>query len=167
MSKGGFLTNTPLQTKLQLTFDNKLKQLSVPLQEIIVQKDKLKVSAEFNFSEDNRKYAVDISASAMPFQNARLLLSKHIATKLDSITVTQPLNVEASIRGRMRYPDTPVVNVSFAGKNTSLQIANIEFDKATFSARYSNELEKIANHSDQNSVVFIDQFSKIGKGVDG
>lgn len=158
LDRGGFLKNAKLSSDLKIIFHKNYKQLFIPNTLIYVNEQKINLEAVFNLSDTNKKFTLKIDAPALPFDQGRALLSRHIAAKLDSINTTKPLKVYADIQGKMHYPDTPTVLVNFSTENNELKVAGTVFKNVQFAGRFNNAIENIPNHSDENSVIFLDKF---------
>lgn len=157
IERGGFLKERNIYGKLKMLWNGKDKFLKVDKNKIVIDKDvEVYFAALFNLSPDNKQYAISIDAPKINYSNGRSMLSQHIASKLDSINIANPVNVHTDIKGIMHYPDTPHVVVTFSSKKNKVITPLGELNNATFAGRFDNEYIKGMGRGDDNATIYID-----------
>ncbi len=151
--RGSYLKDRILETSLQVNVNRATKTLSIPAQRIEINKQPVMVGAVFTFGEKPVNYTISIAAAGMPYHTATGLLLPHLTSKLDSIDLQRPLDVDARIRGQMREHDTPDIRVNWKTTNNVLVTKAGQWDDCSFSGNFHNEQDPAKGHNDENSAV--------------
>ncbi|RFS19201.1 AsmA family protein [Chitinophaga silvatica] len=154
-NKGSYLKNKTLELNLSVKFNKHTKVLEVPQQIIRIDKKPVKIAGTFNFSEKPPPFTLRVNVEQVLLKEAASWLSPNISTKLNTITLTKPLDAEAVLVGHMKYLDTPHVVVTWKTKANEL-VTNLGiWDKCNFEGRFNNEVLPGNGHTDENSAVSI------------
>ncbi len=157
VERGGFLKERNIKSKLKMVLNNKEQYLKIEKSKVFVDKDvEVFFAALFRFSPENKTYQVTIDAPKIDFSKGRSMLSRHIASKLDSINVAKPVKVHTDIKGIMQYPDTPRIVVTFSSSKNLVVTPLGELNNATFAGRFDNEYAGGMGRGDDNSIIYID-----------
>ncbi len=152
-AKGSYLKNKELLLDVGVDYDEDKRTLSIPQQTIKIDRDAFMIGGQFDFAQTPGAFKLEISSDGILFKNAAALLSPNISSKLTAIDLKRPVNVAATINGRMKFRDTPLVHVTMHVRNDVLttpsgQIKNISFD-GSFQNRYNPKL----SYRDDNSLI--------------
>lgn len=151
--KGSYLKDKPLQADLEVNYNKEKKVLEVPQQAMRIDGQSLSAGASFSFGDQPRVFTVHILADQIPFALARSLLTAKIASKLDSINIEKPLDVEAQLKGVMQPGDKPSVYVTWKTTDNLVTTKGMELQQCSFGGRFSNEWMPGEPRVDENSVV--------------
>lgn len=153
VARGSFMKNMELDADLDLIYLDKEHQLRIPLQEVTIGRDDLEVGGVFHFAPDFSDYKIDIKAESIEFKNATALLSTHISSRLKPYSVKSPVDIQASIEGKLKGGGEPLINASWTAKDNTISSAGETITDCSFTGIYSNELVKGKKRNDPNSVI--------------
>jgi len=153
LKRGSFLKGKQLDLDLDMSYSHKTGQLTIPLQEININKDELLIGALLNFSSDNTDYLIEIQAPSILFQNAKSLLSSHIISKLQPYDIVKPLEFSASLSGKLKQVGDPLIKVNFKANNNILSTRGEIITDCSFTGIYTNEWKKGFPKKDPNSLI--------------
>lgn len=150
--KGSFLKDKPLQTDLEITYNSNRKLLEIPQQSLYISEQKITAGASFSFGDHPRPFTVHIVAEQIPFRLAASLLTPKINSKLDSISLENPLDAECVLKGLMSRGE-PAVNVTWKTVKNHVTTKGMELQECSFTGRFSNEWIGGQPRGDENSVI--------------
>jgi hypothetical protein len=153
LKRGSFLKGKLLDLDLDMSYSHKTGELTIPLQEIKISKDKLSIGANLNFSSENTDYLIEIQAPSILFKNAKSLLSSHIISKLQPYDILKPLELRATLSGKLKQVGDPLIKVDFKAKNNTLNTRGESITDCSFSGIYTNEWKKGFPRKDPNSLI--------------
>ena len=158
-TKGSYAKNKTLTGPLDLTFISYNKMLRIAQQTLRFDQQPVLLEGAFIFSEAPPAFRLNIKAAGIPFKFASTLVTPNITAKLSPIDFEKPLDVEAEIRGHMKFRDTPYVRVAWLVRDNRLTGANLALDKVNFDGAFLNELVPGQGHNDANSRLSVYRFS--------
>lgn len=159
LKRGSFLKDKMLDLDLDMSFNKKTGELTIPQQSIRINKDKLLIGAKVNFSSEFSDYMIEIKVPSILFKDARSLLSAHIISKLQAYDVTKPLEVGAVLSGKFKEAGDPLIRVSFKAESNTLSTRGENISNCSFSGFYTNELKRGEARNDPNSVIAFYNFT--------
>lgn len=151
--KGSFLKDKPVQTDLEITYNRERKTLDIPRQPLRIEGKTITAGASFSFGEQPRAFSVHVVADQIPFRLAASLLTPKISSKLDSINMEKPLDVEARLEGIMQPGDKPSVYVTWKTADNLVTTKGMELQQCSFAGSFSNEWMPGQPRVDENSVI--------------
>jgi len=164
--KGSYIKNKVLRATLDMRYSHESHVLSVPLQNMLFDNDKLKIGGQFAFKPTSSAFVLNIKAPEIKYRNALGLLTPSIASKLKRYDVSRPISIDAKLRGRLKGKNIPNVNISWQVKNSDMLLWNDKLTNANFKGFYSNELKKGEPRRDPNSIVCAYQLNATWRGID-
>ncbi|MGF6929976.1 hypothetical protein QFZ48_005476 [Chitinophaga sp. W2I13] len=163
--KGSYLKDKKMQLNLSVIFNKRTKILHIPQQEIRIDDHPLLIAGQFGFGEKPPPFQLKINANQVLLHDAATWLPPAISSKLNSITLTKPLDAEANLNGYMKYRDTPKVLITWKTTNNVMVTTMGEWTNCNFTGRFNNEVLPGQGHTDENSAVNIFQLSATLAGV--
>jgi hypothetical protein len=157
-AKGSFIKNKKLDASIEIAYDKTTKVLDIPTQGIKLDKDKVEIGGKFMLAEKPGSFELNIAAEDIAFKNAASLLTPTIASKLKIVDFKKPLDVEANIKGLMKFRDTPLVVVKWAIKNNTLMTPAGAIEDCSFRGVFQNEVNSALGHNDRNSRITVYEF---------
>jgi hypothetical protein len=151
--KGSFLQNKTLKANLDLHYDNAKHLLEFPQQEVDIEGDDIGLKGSFSFAQKPPSFQLYITANDILFKKAIALLSPSISGKLKKIDIEKPIDITASLKGLMKYRDTPLVKVDYEVSNNTLHTGAADIEHCSFKGSFTNELVTGKGFNDQNSAV--------------
>lgn len=164
LKRGSFLKGKLLDLNLDMSYSHKTGQLTIPMQEIKISKDELLIGATLNFSSENTDYLIDIQAPSILFKNAKSLLSSHIMSKLQPYDIDKPLELNATLSGKLKQVGDPLIKVNFKANNNILRTRGEDITDCSFTGIYTNEWKKGFPRKDPNSLIAF--YNLVGKFYD-
>jgi hypothetical protein len=154
-ARGSYMKDKNLNMHITVAYNKLSKTLTVPEQAIKIGTDKLQLAAQFYFNSFPGNFNLHITAPAIPFRNAASMLSPNIATSINNINLSKPVNVTANISGVMIFRDTPRVHVSWLVQNNTLLTPIGDISNCNFEGYFDNEVVAGMGRSDNNSIIRI------------
>ncbi|WP_256012570.1 AsmA-like C-terminal region-containing protein [Desertivirga xinjiangensis] len=155
IEKGSYLKDKMLQTKLNMEYDHRSHILSIPLQEMIIDKDKLKIGGNFSFAPYSSNFILNIEAPSLSLSFARTLLTPGLSGKLSMYNLEKPIEVNALIKGRLKGKNIPLINIKWNVVNNTLMLPGETITNCSFKGSFSNEFQRGQPRTDPNSIVSI------------
>ena len=153
ISRGSFLKNKVLDMDLDMVYHDKNHLLSIPLQEIRIDKDDLNIGGKFKFARNASDFEMEIKAPSIVFKDAASLLSSHISSKLKPYDIKTPIDVQVSLKGKLKRGGEPLIRVSWNVKNNTLTTSGETITDCSFTGTFINELIKGKARNDPNSAI--------------
>lgn len=153
IKRGSFLKNQDIDLDVNMIYLDKGEQLNFPLQKIRIGQDDFSVSGLFNFGSAKSDFHLDIKTSSILLKDAAGLLSSHIISALKPYDVEGPLEIYASLNGKLEKGIEPLISVSFKADHNVLKAAGDSITECSFTGIYSNELIKGHPRKDPNSMI--------------
>ncbi|GAA4304008.1 AsmA family protein [Compostibacter hankyongensis] len=161
VQKGSYLKNKALRGSLTLQYNRVLRRLQLERQRITIDRQPLLLSAVFDFARQPVAFTLHIDAPGLPIPAAAAMLPPNISRHLDSLSFQKPLDVQADIRGRMQYPDTPLVRVRWKTTDNTLSAYGIALQQCSFEGFFYNEVTPGYGHNDPNSEISLQHFRAV------
>lgn len=155
---GSFLRNKNLNGDLKFSFDLKAKVLSIPLQTINIDNDKLHLSGRFWFAQQPAAFVLNIRSDGIKYKNAIALVSPNISSKLKAIDLEKKIELKAYIYGHMKFRDTPLVKINWTVKDNTLKTPGGDIEECNFTGTFINEAQPGSGHNDINSIIALSHF---------
>ena len=166
IEKGSYLKDKMLQTKLDMEYDHRSHILSIPLQEMIIDKDKLKVGGKFSFAPNSSNFLLNIRAARLSLNSARKLLTPNISAKLGMYNLEKPIEVNAMIKGRLKGKNIPLININWNVVNNTLILPGERINNCSFKGSFTNEYQRGKPRTDPNSIVSFYKLRGQWSGID-
>ena len=151
--RGSFLRNKTLSLNLDLVYNDAEYLLTIPDQEISIDNDDLTIGGEFKFAPNSSDYKLGIKARSILYKDALTLLSSHVTKRMKKYGVKNPIDVNASLRGKLKRGGEPFIDVSWVVDDNQLSMAGETITNCSFTGSYSNEWIKGGPRNDPNSVI--------------
>lgn len=164
-TKGSFLKNKQVTANLRATYDRVKEELSIPQQKIRIDNEYVKAGGTFWVKQTPVLFLLNIGSDGITFPVAATLVTPAIAAKAGIIDFKGPVSLAVSIKGSMRYHDTPQVHMSFNTVNNTLSIPGGQIEKCSFSGFYNNHIDSTGGHGDINSLISVYHLSGSWIGI--
>lgn len=153
IKRGSFLKDKTLKMDIDLSYNDKTHLLTIPDQEIAIDSDDLEIGGEFKFAPNSSDYQLNIQARSILYKDALTLLSSHVSKRLKSYGVKKPIDVRASLRGKLKRGGEPFIDVTWVVRDNQISMAGETIKDCSFTGSYSNEWIKGGLRNDPNSVI--------------
>jgi uncharacterized protein involved in outer membrane biogenesis len=151
--KGSYLKDKAVQMDLEVRYNRVSKTLDIPQQALRIGGQTISAGATFSFGEQPRAFTVHIVADKIPFRLAASLLTPKISSKLDSINMERPLDVDARLKGHMQPGDKTSVYVTWKTVDNVVTTKGMELQDCSFAGSFSNEWKPGEPRVDENSII--------------
>jgi hypothetical protein len=153
--KGSFLKNKRLNGDLRLSYNKQKEILTIPEQELGIDNDDITIAGHFMLSDSPPKFVLNIKAEKIRYKNATALLSPNISSKINTLDFEDPIDLQASIAGSMKFRDTPLVKISWQVYDNLFTTPGGDIRKCSFTGTFRNEIHPANGRNDRNSRIGI------------
>ncbi len=158
LERGSFVKNKTFRGNFDMRYDKKIKQVQFDSIDIKLDDQPFNITARFDLAGENRQFSMRVHTRNILYGFARSLLTQKISTALTIADVDKPLDVTANLSGPLKGGD-PLITVNFTGKQSHLATPFINFDEASFTGFYTNEVVAGLPRKDPNSKIVVTNFS--------
>lgn len=153
VKRGSFLKNKSMDLDLDMSYQDDIHQLSIPLQKISIEDDDMNISGKFRFDPDSTDFQMEVQAPSILFKDAKSLLSAHIISRLKPYDIKKPFDVQASLKGKLKRGGEPLILVTWKVKDNTISTAGERITDCSFTGSYSNEKIMGMPRKDANSFI--------------
>ncbi|RYD55544.1 MAG: hypothetical protein EOP56_15635 [Sphingobacteriales bacterium] len=153
--KGSFLKDKELKTTVKISYNDVKRIMDIPVQRFAIGGDDYRIGGKFYLNQTPTAFELHIINDKARYRNVTALLSPNISSKLNSIDFEKPISVQALIKGKVKFRDTPLVKVSYNIANNTMKIPDAEIKNCSFKGHFINEVNPTAGHNDPNSAIHI------------
>lgn len=160
---GSFLKDQELKGKYELNFNTATQSLSFNDISVFISDHPFRFTGSFNFHPPE-SFKLRIKTEGLPYSFAKKILTPSIAHALRLAELSVPLNAEATLDGPLKEGD-PLVLVKWTARQTALVTPLLQFDTASFTGSFTNEVIKGEPRKDPNSKVELYGFRGLWNGI--
>lgn len=154
-AKGSFLEGERLQGNWEIHFHDRKKLLVLKDQEVRIGGEPIALEAVFRFLYPQDRFVLELGSQRLAWDRATQWVTEDIRGKLSRFSLRDPLPLSVSIEGRMKYLDTPKVELAFQLRENQLRSGEIRVDSLSLEGYFTNYLRPGFGHSDANSQVLV------------
>jgi len=103
------------------------------------------------FYTDTMSYDLKIESKKMVYKDGVSLLTESLQEKLDSFNISNPLDVSATIAGRMAPKVVPNITTYFTVNDSQMETTFGQLENCTFNGSFSNHADTVLLPGDMNS----------------
>lgn len=160
--KGAYLKNVTMQGEFDLVSkDNHLRFDSI---DIKLDGNPFNLTGDFFFDKMNPSFALRVHAKKILYQKVRTMLPQKISNSLSIIEANRPLDARVQVSGPLRGGE-PLVNVQWVAKGTDLATPFFDFEDASFTGSFDNQLVPGLPPGDPNSRIVLNNFVATWHGL--
>jgi hypothetical protein len=156
--RGSFAKNKLLVTSLDMTFNTKTRMLDIPLQDMKLNKELVRMAASVYLGPEDKRYSLRFVAPQIMLEEGSSFLAENISSKLALLKLQKPIVAEATVDGLFEERN-PKAHVLFRVKDNVLSTPAGTFSDCSFSGYFDNEYVAGVERLDANSVIEVDRFS--------
>ncbi|MBX2906992.1 MAG: hypothetical protein KF744_13190 [Taibaiella sp.] len=165
--KGSFLEGKHLEAKLKCTYDKKEDAITLPLQELRINKESIDTRGKFSFREgEPARFELYFGSKGIRYKEALSLITKGISRKIPEFDFADRVAVQATLIGHAAYLDTPHVHVSWQVRDNTFTTPAGTVTHCSFLGSYDNERVHGAGHKDPNALITVRGLKGIWEGID-
>jgi hypothetical protein len=151
--KGSFLKGKKLKGDLNIAYDKATQTLTIPSQELGIDDDDIELGGKFVFATTPSTFELNIKANNIAYKNAISLLSQSISSKIGILDFEDPIDIQAALKGSMKYRDTPIVKVDWQIKDNTFKTPGGDIKKCSFNGTFFNQHIAGNGRSDHNAII--------------
>ncbi|MEO8765888.1 MAG: AsmA-like C-terminal region-containing protein [Ginsengibacter sp.] len=161
---GSFIKGRKFEGNFEFRYNKKLKQLQFDSIDIKIGGHPFNISGRFDLEGAAPQFALKIHTRRIPYAFAKSLFTEKIATALSIVDLDEKLDAFANIKGPLKGGD-PLIYATWTVKNTHLTTPFFDFDGASFTGSYTDEVVAGEPRRDPNSKIVINNFSASWYGL--
>ena len=162
--RGSFVKEKTFEGNFNLRFDKKLQQLQFDSIDVKIAKHPFNLSGRFDLQGPDPQFDLKIHTRNILYAFAKTLLTPKIAAALSIIDLDKEFDADAAISGPLKGGE-PLIIANWKIKNSHLTTPFLDFDDATFTGFFTNEVVKGSPLLDPNSKININHFSAKWNGL--
>lgn len=165
-AKGSFLQGKTLRAKLTCHYNSRRNELTIPLQPLDIDRERISASGKFSFSEGQAPvFDLFFGSEAIQYKTALSFITPGISKKIDMLNLERPVTVRAALHGRTAYRDTPYVRVSWQVKDNTFTTPAGTVKNCSFAGTYINERIPGGGHKDPNALITVTNLAGNWEGI--
>ena len=160
--KGPFLKNIPFEGDFTLRIkDNHLLFDSI---DIKLDNRPFNLTGNFDLGINNPQFSLRLYTKNIEYEKIRSFVPPKIAESLGIVQLSKTLDASAIIMGPLKGGD-PLLDIRWSTKNTSMATPFLDFEEASFTGSFSNEVVKGLERNDSNSRIIANNFEAKWHGL--
>lgn len=155
---GSFIKEKKFEGDFDFRYDKKLNQLQFDSIDIKIADHPFNVSGRFDLKGPDPQFTMKIHTRQVLYSFAKTLLTSKVATALSVVDLNEKLDADAVISGPLNGGD-PLIYATWVVKKSHLTTPYLDFDDASFTGFYTDEVIAGKPRRDPNSKIVINNFS--------
>lgn len=164
LSNGSFIKEKNFEGNFDFRYDKQLKQLRFDSIDIKLSGHPFNISGRFDLVGPNPQFRLSVHTRQIMYDFAKSLLTAKIDTALSVVDLDKKLDADANIIGPLNSGD-PLIYVTWKVTNAHLTTPFLDFDDASFTGFYTDEVVAGIPRRDPNSKIVISNFSASWNGL--
>ena len=161
---GSFIKEKKFEGNFDFRYDKKLKQLQFDSIDIKIADHPFNISGRFDLEGPDPQFTLRIHTRQILYSFAKTLFTNKIATALSIVDLDEKLDADANISGPLKGGD-PLIYATWVVKKSHLTTPFLDFDDASFTGFYTDEVVTGEPRRDPNSKIGISNFSASWNGL--
>ena len=161
---GSFIKEKKFEGIFDFRYDKKSKQLQFDSINIKIGNHPFNITGRFDLEEIDPQFSLRIYTRQIQYSFAKGLLTDKIARALSIVDLDAKLDAGVNISGPLKGGD-PLINASWVVKKSHLTTPFLDFDDASFTGFYTDEVVKGEPRRDPNSKIVINNFTATWNGL--
>lgn len=162
--RGSFLKDKSFAGNFDMEYQKQTGRLVFDSIKIKLQNMPFRVSGSFDLKGESPQFLLRVHARNVNYEAVKTLLPGRIGKSLSIVTLDKPLDADAIISGPLNGGE-PLVTVNWLVNKSRLTSPFMDFDEASFSGYYKNEVTPGLSRNDANSVIILNDFTATWHGL--
>ena len=154
LPRGTFLKGATFRGEFNLKYGKQSQQLSFEDIPIRLSGQKFALTGAFDLGDKNPAFSLKVKVRQANYEAIKKLLPHRIDSSLSMVALDKPLDADAELYGPLRGGE-PFILVSWKVMHSKLATQFLDFDDASFTGFYKNEVTKGLPRKDPNSVLVV------------
>jgi len=164
LSKGSYLKGKTFQGEFDMRFDKLKNQLLLDSIEVKLGGQPFTINARFDLKGPEPQFSLGLTSKELTYPVIKSLLPERIAKSLSKVDLDKPIDAVAQINGPLKGGE-PLVNISWKAVKTELKTEFLDFQAASFTGTFTNEVVPGVPRYDPNSRISIRNFTANWNGL--
>lgn len=157
--RGSFAKEKTFEGNFNIRFDKKLQQLQFDSINVQIAQHFFNVSGRFDLMGPNPQFNLKIHTRKIFYSFAKSILTPKIDSALSKVDLDKEFDADAAITGPLTHGGNPLILVNWKVRNSHLVTPFLDFEDASFSGFFTNQIIKGVPLLDANSRINIDHFT--------
>ena len=150
LEKGSYLKEKTLEGHISLDY--------FPKDKIVIDQVNLKIQhhpfvlhGTINLNADTMSYDLHIATTSILYKDASSILTQSIQENIKMISIAEPIDVEASVAGKMARKVVPAITTHFSVRDATMETPVGQFTHCTYTGSFNNQLDSLVLPGDANT----------------
>jgi hypothetical protein len=160
LPRGTFLKGADFKGDFKMKYGKESQLLTFDSIDVRLSGQKYNMSGSFDLGDKNPAFSLRVHVRNAIYDGIKKLLPKRIDSSLSIVSLDKPLDADAQLNGPL-HGGEPYIYAKWNVKKTHLATPFLDFDDATFTGFYMNEMVPGLPRNDPNSMLSISNFTAI------
>ena len=157
LDKGTFLKKASFNGDFKIYYGKVSQILSFDDIYVKISGNPYRLSGKFDLGDKNPAFSLGVHVKKAIYAEVKKLLPHRIDSSLSIVSLDKPLDADAQLYGPLRGGE-PFISVKWNVNGSRLETPFLNFDDASFTGFYNNEVVKGMPRTDPNSIISISNF---------
>ncbi len=157
--RGSFMEGKEVDGSFKASYDESRSTIIASSEELDIGGESFDITASFDIDKPTAGFEFHIKNEEILWENASVLLSKNISSRLDMFTLTEPISVTCDIIGDFNSSGDPYIHVKAEFRNNILDTPGGIITDCNFDGEFTNQYNKKADFTDANSAILLRNFT--------
>ncbi|MDB5203673.1 MAG: AsmA family protein [Ferruginibacter sp.] len=162
--RGTFLKESTFTGDFKMKYGKVSQLLSFDSIDIKLAGQPFNLSGKFDLGDKNPEFSLRVHVRKADYERVKKLLPRRIDSSLSMVALDKPLDADAILHGPLRGGE-PYIFANWNVKKSTLATPFLDFDDASFTGFYMNEVVAGLPRKDPNSVISISNFTASWHGL--
>ena len=154
LANGTFLKGASFSGGFKINYGKVSQILSFDDINVKISGNPYRLSGKFDLGDKNPAFSLAVHVKKALYSEVKKLLPHRIDSSLSIVSLNKPLDADANLYGPLRGGE-PFITVKWKVEGSRLETPFLNFDDATFTGFYNNEVVKGMPRTDPNSIISI------------
>ena len=164
LPKGTFLKESSFSGDFKLVYGKVSQILSFDSIDINIAGKPFNLTGKFDLGDKNPAFSLKVYAKDINYEDAKKLLPERIAKSLAMVSLNKPINAVAQLNGPLKGGE-PFILAEWKVEHADMATPFIDFEDASFTGFFKNEVVIGQPRYDPNSVIHISNLKAKWRGL--
>ncbi len=164
IKRGSFVKGKVLKGNFEMQYDKKLKQLQFDSIDISLSGQPMNLTGRFDLEGLTPQFSLNVHTKGINYGFGKSLLTPFISTALSIVNLDKGIKVDAYLKGPLKGGD-PLINVFWKVEHSYMSTPFLNFENASFTGSYTDEVVAGLPRTDPNSRIIINNLSAKWNGL--
>ena len=164
LPKGTFLKGATFEGDFKLKYGKISQVLSFDSIDVEIGGKPFNLSGKFDLGDKNPAFSLNVYARKILYEDVKKLLPARIAKSLSMVSLDKPIDAVAKLKGPLRGGE-PYIYASWKVVNSNMATTFLDFEDASFTGYFNNEVVVGQPRYDPNSVISVSNFTGKWRGI--